>query len=86
MKTIIVHTVHNIDGVDHDIIPSWDQIRNRRNALLEMTDKFALPDYSNNDVLAARVFLREIPQNFANELDAANALNDYDFPDVIFNA
>ena len=86
MKTIIVQTVHNIDGVDHDIMPSWDEIRSKRNALLEMTDKFALPDYSNEDVLAARVFLREVPQNYANELDAANALNDYDFPDVIFHA
>lgn len=78
--------VRSIDGIEHEIIPTWDEIRSKRNALLEMTDKFALADYSNIDVLAARVFLRDLPQNYSNEIEAADALNDYDFPDVIFNA
>lgn len=49
-----------------------------------MTDVFALIDRTNDDVITARIFLRDLPQNYSSEIDAADALNDYDFPDIIF--
>jgi hypothetical protein len=68
VKLVIVKRVHSIDGIENEIIPSWDEIRNARNTLLKMTE----------------IFLRDLPQNYSSEIEAADALNDYDFPDIIF--
>ena len=84
MKLVIVKRVHSINGIENEIIPSWDEIRSARNTLLKMTDVFALVDRTNDDVITARIFLRDLPQNYSSEIEAADALNDYDFPDIIF--
>jgi len=61
---------------------SWDELRHERNTVLIESDWRFMSDQSPSDEwIAYRVFLRDLPQNYDEANDAADAWNEYEKPE-----
>ena len=64
----------------HDV--TWEQVRTKRNQTLKDSDWRFMSDQSPSDEwIAYRVFLRDLPQNYDEANDAADAWNEYEIPE-----
>ena len=69
-----------IETITHDV--TWSQVRNARNAELANTDWWALKDLvMSQEKKDYRIFLRNLPQNYASANDAADAWAAYVIPE-----
>ncbi|MCP4950538.1 MAG: hypothetical protein GY922_01650 [Proteobacteria bacterium] len=60
----------------------WDEVREWRNLILKESDWRFMSDQSPSDEwIAYRVFLRDLPQNYDEANDAADAWNQYEIPE-----
>jgi len=60
----------------------WDEVREWRNLILKESDWRFMSDQSPSDEwIAYRVFLRDLPQNYDEANDAADAWNEYEIPE-----
>tara|TARA_R110002020_G_scaffold361389_1_gene573959 strand:- start:66 stop:320 length:255 start_codon:yes stop_codon:yes gene_type:complete len=79
-KTIVYNGDEIISQTFRDM--SWDEVRDERNMLLMISDWRFMSDQSPSDEwIAYRVFLRDLPQNYDEANDAADALNEYEKPE-----
>lgn len=70
---IISDTMNNVD---------WPSIRNMRKHVLSECDYMFLSDQTpSQEWIDYRQFLRDLPQNFTDANDAADAWNEYDIPE-----
>ena len=79
-----VHNVFDDDGLVETLAVStnWNEVRSVRNEELEKSDWRFMSDNSPSDEWTNyRVFLRELPQNYEDSDEAADALNDYEKPE-----
>ena len=73
-----------IDGVEHqhEIDYSWAFIRSLRNEELAATDWWGVKDLIMSQAKKDyRIFLRDLPQNYENANDAADAWDAYEIPE-----
>ena len=60
----------------------WDEVRKERNRLLSISDwRFMSDQTPSQEWIDYRQFLRDLPQNFTEANDAADALNAYNVPE-----
>ena len=79
-KTIVYNGDEIISQTFRDM--SWDEVRDERNMLLMISDWRFMSDQSPSDEwIAYRVFLRDLPQNYDEANDAADAWNEYEIPE-----
>lgn len=70
---IISDTMNNVD---------WPSIRNMRKHVLSECDYMFLSDQTpSQEWIDYRQFLRDLPQNFTEANDAADAWNEYEIPE-----
>lgn len=71
-EEIISETMNNVD---------WPSIKNMRKHVLSECDYMFLSDQSpSQEWIDYRQFLRDLPQNFTEANDAADAWNEYNIP------
>jgi len=84
MKPTRTKTILNGDEIVEIISLNitWEIIRGTREKELKDTDWRFLSDQSPSDEwIAYRVFLRDLPQNYDEANDAADAWNEYEIPE-----
>tara|TARA_R110001632_G_C11213423_1_gene404630 strand:- start:74 stop:334 length:261 start_codon:yes stop_codon:yes gene_type:complete len=60
----------------------WDEVRKERNRLLSISDwRFMSDQTPSQNWTDFRIFLRDLPQNFTEANNAADALNEYNMPE-----
>lgn len=60
----------------------WSYVRQMRNGVLTQTDwRFMLDQTPSQEWIDYRQFLRDLPQNFTDSNEAADAWNEYDIPE-----
>jgi len=60
----------------------WSYVRQMRNEVLTQTDwRFMLDQTPSQEWIDYRQFLRDLPQNFTDSNEAADAWNEYDIPE-----
>jgi len=65
-----------------EVNANWMEIRSIRNESLKESDWRFMSDQSPSDEwIAYRVFLRDLPQNYDEANDAADAWNEYEIPE-----
>ena len=65
-----------------EVTANWMEIRSIRNESLKESDWRFVSDQSPSDEwIAYRVFLRDLPQNYDEANDAADAWNEYEIPE-----
>jgi hypothetical protein len=70
---IISDTMNNVD---------WASIKNMRKYVLSECDYMFLSDQTpSQEWIDYRQFLRDLPQNFTNPNEAADAWNEYEIPE-----
>lgn len=70
------------DGVVSYIDTDWRAVREQRDYLLSVTDWWALKDLTmSQEKKDYRKFLRDLPQDYENANDAADALNERQKPE-----
>tara|TARA_R100000988_G_scaffold83056_1_gene46110 strand:+ start:256 stop:507 length:252 start_codon:yes stop_codon:yes gene_type:complete len=79
------HTTYNHKG---ELIESrlkdvtWDEVREIRDKELKLTDFWALKDLTMSQAKKDyRIFLRDLPENYATANEAADALEAYEKPE-----
>lgn len=61
---------------------TWNEVKIKRNQELVRTDFWALKDLTMSQTKKDyRQFLRDLPQNFTEANDAADAWNEYEIPE-----
>ena len=73
-----------IDGVkhQHEVSYSWSFIRSLRDAELAATDWWGVKDLVMSQAKKDyRIFLRDLPQNYEDANDAADAWDAYEIPE-----
>jgi hypothetical protein len=67
-KDIVVGSNNALTLIDRVVVPSWDDIRRKRNRLLTISDYTQMPDWSGDKQTWARYRqqLRDIPQNYTD--------------------
>ena len=69
---IVSETMNNVD---------WPSIKNMRTHILSECDYMFLSDQTpSQEWIDYRQFLRDLPQNFTDSNEAADAWNEYDIP------
>ena len=84
MKPTRTKTILNGDEIVEIISLNltWEIIRGTREKELKDTDWRFMSDQSPSDEwIAYRVFLRDLPQNYDEANDAADAWNEYEIPE-----
>jgi hypothetical protein len=72
-EEIISDTMNNVD---------WSSIRNMRKHILSECDYMFLSDQTpSQEWIDYRQFLRDLPQNFTDSNEAADAWNEYPIPE-----
>jgi len=72
-EEIISDTMNNVD---------WPSIKNMRKHILSECDYMFLSDQTpSQEWIDYRQFLRDLPQNFTEANDAADAWNEYEIPE-----
>jgi len=70
---IVSETMNNVD---------WPSIKNMRKHVLSECDYMFLSDQSpSQEWIDYRQFLRDLPQNFTDSNEAADAWNEYEIPE-----
>ena len=79
-RTVNLHDGDTVTTSDVDV--DWKIVRNARDSELRFSDWRFMSDQSPSDEwIAYRVFLRDLPQNYDEANDAADALNEYEKPE-----
>jgi hypothetical protein len=72
-EEIISETMNNVD---------WPSIKNMRKHILSECDYMFLSDQTpSQEWIDYRQFLRDLPQNFTDSNEAADAWNEYEIPE-----
>ena len=72
-EEIVSETMNNVD---------WPSIKNMRKHVLSECDYMFLSDQTpSQEWIDYRQFLRDLPQNFTEANDAADAWNEYEIPE-----
>ena len=74
------HKGEIIESISKDV--TWEEVREVRNKKLRQADFWALKDLTMSQAKKDfRIFLRDLPSNFATANEAADALEAYEKPE-----
>ena len=79
-REIVYHGDEIISDTMNDV--DWPSIKNMRKHILSECDYMFLSDQTpSQEWIDYRQFLRDLPQNFTDSNEAADAWNEYDIPE-----
>jgi len=79
-REIVYHGDEIISDTMNDV--DWDSIKNMRKYVLSECDYMFLSDQTpSQEWIDYRQFLRDLPQNFTDSNEAADAWNEYEIPE-----
>ena len=82
LRTFTEYFADEREDIVHIRDVTWNEVRKARNKALSDSDWRFMSDQTPSDEwIAYRVFLRDLPQNYDESNDAADAWNEYEIPE-----